>query len=183
MQAGPRLDVGQPGSERLDASSGESTAGQSQASQPFSTVTEAPRPAEGGEQADQGCRKGTQAKPQPTPCPRCQSPNTKFAYWNNYNHQQPRFFCKVRTGMAGMTRSGPEEISSSLLGSFCDGSHSPQRVIGELGWSVPGILRLSMCKRAGEPFCFLTRSQRKSPIPARLASGLPCTGQGLLAVS
>lgn len=28
------------------------------------------------------------------PCPRCQSSNTKFCYYNNYNLSQPRYFCK-----------------------------------------------------------------------------------------
>jgi len=27
-------------------------------------------------------------------CPRCDSPNTKFCYYNNYNTSQPRHFCK-----------------------------------------------------------------------------------------
>ncbi|CAN8264225.1 unnamed protein product [Cochlearia groenlandica] len=27
-------------------------------------------------------------------CPRCNSPNTKFCYYNNYNLSQPRHFCK-----------------------------------------------------------------------------------------
>ncbi|EPS62375.1 hypothetical protein M569_12418, partial [Genlisea aurea] len=27
-------------------------------------------------------------------CPRCNSPNTKFCYFNNYNFSQPRHFCK-----------------------------------------------------------------------------------------
>ncbi|KAL5705069.1 hypothetical protein ACHQM5_023415 [Ranunculus cassubicifolius] len=41
--------------------------------------------------------------PQPPPppplenlrCPRCDSPNTKFCYYNNYNLTQPRHFCKT----------------------------------------------------------------------------------------
>lgn len=36
--------------------------------------------------------------PRPTaivPCPRCQSTDTKFCYYNNYNIKQPRYFCKV----------------------------------------------------------------------------------------
>ncbi|KAG7030725.1 Dof zinc finger protein DOF3.6 [Cucurbita argyrosperma subsp. argyrosperma] len=36
--------------------------------------------------------------PQPEPglkCPRCESPNTKFCYFNNYNLSQPRHFCKT----------------------------------------------------------------------------------------
>ncbi|KAJ0989686.1 hypothetical protein J5N97_008042 [Dioscorea zingiberensis] len=34
--------------------------------------------------------------PPPTPikCPRCESTNTKFCYYNNYNLSQPRHFCK-----------------------------------------------------------------------------------------
>ncbi|OIV94746.1 hypothetical protein TanjilG_12959 [Lupinus angustifolius] len=28
-------------------------------------------------------------------CPRCDSPNTKFCYYNNYNLTQPRHFCKT----------------------------------------------------------------------------------------
>lgn len=40
-----------------------------------------------------------QAKiPQPEPglkCPRCQSTNTKFCYFNNYSLTQPRHFCKM----------------------------------------------------------------------------------------
>lgn len=36
--------------------------------------------------------------PQPEPglkCPRCESTNTKFCYFNNYNLSQPRHFCKT----------------------------------------------------------------------------------------
>ncbi|KAK3025209.1 hypothetical protein RJ639_044557 [Escallonia herrerae] len=29
------------------------------------------------------------------PCPRCESTNTKFCYYNNYNLSQPRHFCKA----------------------------------------------------------------------------------------
>ncbi|KAK6938739.1 Zinc finger, Dof-type [Dillenia turbinata] len=29
------------------------------------------------------------------PCPRCDSTNTKFCYYNNYNLSQPRHFCKT----------------------------------------------------------------------------------------
>lgn len=31
------------------------------------------------------------------PCPRCKSNDTKFCYYNNYNLNQPRYFCRVRT--------------------------------------------------------------------------------------
>ncbi|KAK9112956.1 hypothetical protein Scep_020475 [Stephania cephalantha] len=36
-----------------------------------------------------------QPQPQPLPCPRCESTNTKFCYYNNYNLSQPRHFCKA----------------------------------------------------------------------------------------
>ncbi|XP_004487140.1 dof zinc finger protein DOF2.1 isoform X1 [Cicer arietinum] len=47
-----------------------------------------------------GCSKeeqDTKAKPQPEQalkCPRCDSTNTKFCYYNNYSLTQPRYFCK-----------------------------------------------------------------------------------------
>ncbi|XP_074265554.1 uncharacterized protein LOC141587993 [Silene latifolia] len=33
-------------------------------------------------------------QPEKLPCPRCESTNTKFCYYNNYNLSQPRYFCK-----------------------------------------------------------------------------------------
>nr|GMD91464.1 pollen-specific leucine-rich repeat extensin-like protein 3 [Ipomoea batatas] len=33
-------------------------------------------------------------EPENLPCPRCDSTNTKFCYYNNYNLSQPRHFCK-----------------------------------------------------------------------------------------
>ncbi|KAI4385516.1 hypothetical protein MLD38_003532 [Melastoma candidum] len=42
----------------------------------------------------------TEKKPRPQPdeslkCPRCDSTNTKFCYYNNYSLSQPRYFCKT----------------------------------------------------------------------------------------
>ncbi|XP_074374156.1 dof zinc finger protein DOF5.7-like [Apium graveolens] len=42
--------------------------------------------------------RGKAIAPQPPPavnCPRCNSPNTKFCYYNNYSLSQPRHFCKA----------------------------------------------------------------------------------------
>ncbi|ESQ46517.1 hypothetical protein EUTSA_v10000420mg, partial [Eutrema salsugineum] len=33
-------------------------------------------------------------KPPPRVCPRCNSENTKYGYYNNYRVSQPRYFCK-----------------------------------------------------------------------------------------
>lgn len=35
-----------------------------------------------------------QAPPPPPRCPRCDSSNTKFCYYNNYSLSQPRYYCK-----------------------------------------------------------------------------------------
>ncbi|CAD6213501.1 unnamed protein product [Miscanthus lutarioriparius] len=47
-------------------------------------------------------QQGQQQQPPPPPppeqglrCPRCDSPNTKFCYYNNYSLSQPRHFCKT----------------------------------------------------------------------------------------
>lgn len=42
-------------------------------------------------------RKSSAQKPpeQTLKCPRCESPNTKFCYYNNYSLTQPRHFCKT----------------------------------------------------------------------------------------
>ncbi|KAJ0754212.1 putative transcription factor C2C2-Dof family [Helianthus annuus] len=37
----------------------------------------------------------TTSEPQKLRCPRCDSSNTKFCYYNNYNLTQPRHFCKT----------------------------------------------------------------------------------------
>ncbi|KAK1308218.1 Dof zinc finger protein DOF5.8 [Acorus calamus] len=37
----------------------------------------------------------TQQQMTPIKCPRCESTNTKFCYYNNYNRSQPRHFCKA----------------------------------------------------------------------------------------
>ncbi|XP_050365778.1 dof zinc finger protein DOF1.6 [Argentina anserina] len=36
----------------------------------------------------------TPSSAEPLPCPRCNSSNTKFCYYNNYNLSQPRHYCK-----------------------------------------------------------------------------------------
>jgi hypothetical protein len=40
---------------------------------------------------DRRYRTGAEVAPN---CPRCDSPNTKFCYYNNYSLTQPRYFCK-----------------------------------------------------------------------------------------
>jgi hypothetical protein len=40
------------------------------------------------------CGGASPAAPEAVKCPRCESTNTKFCYYNNYNLSQPRHFCK-----------------------------------------------------------------------------------------
>ncbi|KAM7269495.1 hypothetical protein ACFE04_024992 [Oxalis oulophora] len=47
------------------------------------------------ELSDNSCEKTQLKKPDKIlPCPRCNSKETKFCYYNNYNVNQPRHFCK-----------------------------------------------------------------------------------------
>jgi hypothetical protein len=48
----------------------------------------------GGAHHQQGARCGGGVSPEAVKCPRCESTNTKFCYYNNYNLSQPRHFCK-----------------------------------------------------------------------------------------
>ncbi|XP_010541808.1 PREDICTED: dof zinc finger protein DOF4.6 isoform X2 [Tarenaya hassleriana] len=47
------------------------------------------------EAAGGGERKARPQKDQALNCPRCNSTNTKFCYYNNYSLTQPRYFCKT----------------------------------------------------------------------------------------
>ena len=49
------------------------------------------------ENQNSGNRKTASTRPQEQAlkCPRCDSPNTKFCYYNNYSLTQPRHFCKT----------------------------------------------------------------------------------------
>lgn len=42
-----------------------------------------------------GQQQQNQQQSEPLKCPRCDSTNTKFCYYNNYNKSQPRHFCKT----------------------------------------------------------------------------------------
>ncbi|PIN20754.1 hypothetical protein CDL12_06561 [Handroanthus impetiginosus] len=57
----------------------------------------AAKPAGKDESKNSTSRKTSSARPQEPAlkCPRCDSPNTKFCYYNNYSLTQPRHFCKT----------------------------------------------------------------------------------------
>ena len=55
------------------------------------------KPAAKDDNQGSGSRKTATTRPpeQGLNCPRCDSPNTKFCYYNNYSLTQPRHFCKT----------------------------------------------------------------------------------------
>ncbi|XP_011006491.1 PREDICTED: dof zinc finger protein DOF5.7-like [Populus euphratica] len=81
-------------------------------------------------------RKTTTTRPQEEAlkCPRCDSPNTKFCYYNNYSLTQPRHFCKTcrrywtkggalrNVPFGGGCRKNKKIKSSSRLSSDSSGS-------------------------------------------------------------
>ncbi|KAJ6976644.1 dof zinc finger protein DOF4.6-like [Populus alba x Populus x berolinensis] len=48
-----------------------------------------------GSRSDVLERRARPQKDQALNCPRCNSTNTKFCYYNNYSLSQPRYFCKT----------------------------------------------------------------------------------------
>ncbi|MCL7027864.1 hypothetical protein MKW94_020388 [Papaver nudicaule] len=71
------------------------------------------------------------------PCPRCDSANTKFCYYNNYNLAQPRHFCKAcrrywtqggalrNIPVGGGTRKGAKRSRTTATSSSSSSSPSP----------------------------------------------------------
>ncbi|CAI8595521.1 unnamed protein product [Vicia faba] len=49
----------------------------------------------GGRKTSSSTSSSTKPQEQNMKCPRCDSPNTKFCYYNNYSLTQPRHFCKT----------------------------------------------------------------------------------------
>jgi hypothetical protein len=61
----------------------------------MASVAPAPAPASGGGGGGPaGRRVGEAERVDKWPCPRCDSTDTKFCYFNNYNLAQPRHFCR-----------------------------------------------------------------------------------------
>ncbi|KAI7753421.1 hypothetical protein M8C21_022808 [Ambrosia artemisiifolia] len=85
-------------------------------------------------------------------CPRCDSTNTKFCYYNNYSFSQPRYFCKscrrywteggtlrnipVGGGSRKNKRSSSSSSSSSTTSSSSYSSKLPDLVIPTLSTAV-----------------------------------------------
>ncbi|KAI4319665.1 hypothetical protein MLD38_033242 [Melastoma candidum] len=89
------------------------------------------------------------------PCPRCNSLETKFCYFNNYNVNQPRHFCRncQRYWTAGGTmRNVPvgagRRKNKQLPFQYCQMVASPNpdsanQILCSIGESTPGVLKFS----------------------------------------
>ncbi|KAK4794736.1 hypothetical protein SAY86_012730 [Trapa natans] len=62
---------------------------------PDAETMRAPKPNINGTSSGGVDRKPQPQKVQALNCPRCNSTNTKFCYYNNYSLSQPRYFCKA----------------------------------------------------------------------------------------
>ena len=58
-------------------------------------VAAPPPPPRQGASRNAGAGHPPLPRPPPRQCPRCQSANTKFCYYNNYSREQPRYLCKA----------------------------------------------------------------------------------------
>ncbi|CAA6656989.1 unnamed protein product [Spirodela intermedia] len=98
------------------------------------------------------CEGGPEEAGQDPPCPRCNSSNTKFCYYNNYNVNQPRHFCKncQRYWTAGGTmRNVP--VGAGRRKNKSTGLHS--RHSGAVKPAVAVARPARSGDNAGEPSC------------------------------
>ncbi|KAG8385534.1 hypothetical protein BUALT_Bualt03G0055200 [Buddleja alternifolia] len=122
--------------------------------------------------------------PPPQKCPRCDSSNTKFCYYNNYSLTQPRYFCKacrrywtqggtlrnvpVGGGCRKTKRPKPSSSSTSNEVAARTQSLQPQNLAG----MVPGHgLRASPSLIPSMGNSFYTTGAFMSPLPAGINQG------------
>ena len=94
----------------------------------------------------------------PSPCPRCQSLDTKFCYFNNYNAKQPRHFCKscqrywtaggsLRNLPVGAGKRKHKSSSTSTTSAAAMMKKSQKYEIGEDGDCDDGVTLLMKSQR------------------------------------
>ncbi|GFH28624.1 Dof-type domain-containing protein, partial [Haematococcus lacustris] len=121
------------------------------------------------------------------PCPRCQSSDTKFCYYNNYNVNQPRFYCKlnyVNLAAAGFGAYNPAASASlagwgglsgggaGLYGGLQGGGAASSWGGVNTANSTAGLLDWSNCLGSGSMPSFSTQPAPAPPQPASAASSL-----------
>ncbi|KAJ1298605.1 hypothetical protein BS78_01G466600 [Paspalum vaginatum] len=137
-EASADKDVQQSGSSTTDPKGQENTLQDSTGSPPQQEVVDtedssaAKSSSADKQQGEAGNQKEKLKKPDKIlPCPRCNSMDTKFCYYNNYNINQPRHFCKncQRYWTAGgAMRNVPVGAGRRKSKSVSAASHFLQRV-------------------------------------------------------
>ncbi|TVU06189.1 hypothetical protein EJB05_49388, partial [Eragrostis curvula] len=132
-------------------------------------------------------------------CPRCDSNNTKFRYYNNYNMSQPRYLCKTCRRFwtqGGTLRNVPvggacckNKRSSSLSSASPSSSNTTSRAINNNMPTLPGLTSISNVLPAfmstGFEFSLpfappLSLSDSMVPAPAIAPGGSSMTSQSFL---
>ncbi|KAM7475632.1 hypothetical protein LguiB_022875 [Lonicera macranthoides] len=122
------------------------------------------------------------------PCPRCNSMETKFCYYNNYNVNQPRHFCKScqrywTSGgtMRNMPIGAGRRKNKNHTASFCLPNHTPNEILRPNFQPNGTVLSFN----SGESMaCDLSLGEKKSPNSTQngiynLDQGIvvPCKGE------
>ncbi|XP_047329319.1 dof zinc finger protein DOF1.6-like [Impatiens glandulifera] len=132
-------------------------------------------------------------EPENIPCPRCDSTNTKFCYYNNYNLSQPRHFCKscrrywTRGGtlrnvpVGGGTRKNPlkrSRSSASTAAAAASSSSSSSVVVPENNNS---IILMPPAPKSDAPASFYADMNMNGNYQYDPVSSIPGTFTSLLA--
>ncbi|KAL8032458.1 hypothetical protein ABFX02_13G097000 [Erythranthe guttata] len=103
------------------------------------------------------------------PCPRCKSMETKFCYFNNYNVNQPRHFCKAcqRYWTAGgALRNVPIGAGRRKIKPPCPGLLSDQGCLYDASAGGGGLQHLDFdrvhLERGGFGHCFPAKRRRSA---------------------
>ncbi|KAG5624017.1 hypothetical protein H5410_009235 [Solanum commersonii] len=107
-------------------------------------------------------------------CPRCDSPNTKFCYYNNYNLTQPRHFCKTcrrywtkggalrNVPIGGGCRKNKTITTAKSTAAKLKNSFPFDQLIGKSG--IFGGFEQEIISSNNNPFLFSSPHQNHNPI-------------------
>ncbi|XP_059642540.1 dof zinc finger protein DOF3.1-like [Cornus florida] len=119
-------------------------------------------------------------------CPRCDSTNTKFCYYNNYNLSQPRHFCKncrrywTKGGalrnipVGGGSRKNVKRSSNPKRSSSSPSATSPMSSSTSQAHAVP---KTESSRMYGFPVSTFEQDRRLLDVPGSFSSLLASTGQ------
>ncbi|XP_016559835.1 dof zinc finger protein DOF1.1 [Capsicum annuum] len=131
----------------------------------------------------------SQPQPPPQKCPRCDSNNTKFCYYNNYSLTQPRYFCKTcrrywtqggtlrNVPVGGGCRKGKRTMKGGSVGVSCgsssSASESSSRSYQQQSQQIPNL-----SAAAAAVFFSGNNNSRSQPPPLPSLSSLYTGGVG-----